>query len=442
MNDNIKPGAGCSNTPSGKSLTNIFTSIDYFSFRFDCSYEDDPEYFQNILKALTHDRDYLDFAHTRGKNGYTDCIIIGPGISLYYGGDMTRNKDGFPTCYLELKGEGCREYEFIARSKDKNKDIDDYWHELFYLCMCLGGKCTRIDLPVDDCEGLIDIETIKEKIANKEYTTRLKKIEETVSYEDDDLDNLGNNGLPDIVSTIESKHKGYSATLGNRSHIQLCIYNKKAEQNNKGQDVPYKTWVRYESRFYHENADDIFMKLYDALEEHNSSRFIIGCLAAIFQLKTDNRHDKINRSRNPIDPAYELLTSNKCEVSMFKSPVNTNELDDNAYWFIRSASKTLIKIIATLNKMGIKSAEVLTALVHQSMKKVDESDLITINQDLKKHNIEEFRSLNELKQFIHYNNTFADELHNPTLELIINKKSPKELKDNAERENNGTGSNS
>ena len=127
---------------------------------------------------------------------------------------------------------------------------------------------------------------------------------------------------------------------------------------------------------------------------------------------------------------------------MFKSPVNSNELDDNAFWFVRSASKTLIKIIATLNKMGINSAEVLTALVHKSMKKVDESDLRTINQYLRKHNIEEFRSLNELKQFIHYNNTFTDEMHDATLNLIIKKKSPKELKENAQSEENGNGSNS
>ena len=442
MNDDTLPGAGCSNTPSGKSVKKVFTSIDYFSFRFDETYEDNYELFKHIINLLTYDDDHLGFVNERGKNGYTDCVRIGPGISLYYGGDMTRNKDGLPTSYLELKGEGCREFEYIARSKNKDLDIDDCWHELFYRCMCLGGKCTRIDLPVDDCEGLIDIETITQKIANKEYTTRLKKIEETVSYEDDEPDNLGNNGLPDIVSTIESKHKGYSATLGNRSHIQLCIYNKKSEQNNKGQDVPFSTWVRYESRFYHDNANHIFLKLFDALCEHNSSRFIVGCLAAIFQLKADNRHEKINRSRNPIDPAYALLISNKCEVSMFKSPVNSNELDDNAFWFVRSASKTLIKIIATLNKMGINSAEVLTALVHKSMKKVDESDLRTINQYLRKHNIEEFRSLNELKQFIHYNNTFTDEMHDATLNLIIKKKSPKELKENAQSEENGNGSNS
>ena len=428
-NNSTLPEGGWSNTPSGKSLKNVFTSIDYFSFRFEQTYEDNRDTFLRLLKLLSYGYE-SNFEYTKGKNGYTDCLVIGSGICLYYGGDMTMDKYGNLTSYLEMKGEGCRTYEDIARSKDKdNKDLDDYWAELFEECMLLQGKCTRIDLPVDDCEGLIAIDTIKEKISNKEYTTRLKKIEETVSYEDDDFEKLGNNGLPDIVSTIESKHKGYSVTLGNRSHIQLCIYNKKAEQNNKGRMVHYDSWVRYESRFYHDNANDIFHQLYWELLDHKSSKFIVGCLASIFQLKVDNKHDKINRSRNKIDPAYALLTSNKRKVTMFKSPVISTELDDNTFWFIKSASKTLLKIIATLNKMGIRSAEVLTALVHKTVSKVDESDLKTINQYLRQHKIEEFRSLNELKQFISYNNTFVSEMHDPTLGLIIKKKSAKELKE-------------
>ena len=114
---------------------------------------------------------------------------------------------------------------------------------------------------------------------------------------------------------------------------------------------------------------------------------------------------------------------------MFKSPVASSELDDNTFWFIKSASKTLLKIIAALNRMGINSAEVLTALVHKSVSKVDESDLKTINQYLRQHQIEEFKSLLELRQFIRYNNTFVDEMHDPTLGLIIKKKSAKELKE-------------
>ena len=434
------PGAGCSNTPSGKSLKNIFTSIDYFSFRFSETYEENRPTFERLLKLLTHKGDY-EFAYSKGKNGYTDCLIIGPGISLYYGGDITIDKDGNHTSYLEMKGEGCREFEYIARVKNKEVNIDDCWRELFEACMYIDGKCTRIDLPVDDCEGLIDIDTIKDKIARREFTTRLKKIEETSSYEDENLDQMGNNGLPDIVSTIESKYKGYSVTLGNRSHIQLCIYNKKAEQNNKGRQIQFGSWVRYESRFYHDNANDIFHKLYWQLYEHNSSKFITGCLAAIFQLKADNRHEKINRSRNPIDPNYALLTSNKNGVAMFKSPVNSSELDDNTFWFIKSASKTLLKIIATLNKMGIDSQEVITALVHKTVNKVDESDLKTINQYLRQHQIQEFRSLRELKQFIRFNNTLVDEMHNPTLGLIIKKKSSKELKEDAKVKDDGNGTN-
>ena len=432
---NNMPDAGCSNTPPGKSQNHIFTSIDYFSFRFDCSYETDQAIFSHLLELLTTHIDW-GFTHVKGKNGYTDGLEINQGITLYYGGDITRTSEGNLTSYLELKGEGCRMFENVANYRHFNDDYleDDYWHELFQACIEIGGKCTRIDLPVDDCEGLISISTIKEKIANKEYTTRLRKIEEMTSYEDNNIKTECIDGLPDVVSTIESKHKGYSVTLGNRSHVQLCIYDKKAEQNNKGRELFCKHWVRYESRFYHDNAHSIFTQLYYHLGDHTSSEFITGCLATILQLKANNKNAKINRSRNPIDPSYAVLIANRGEATMFKSPVNNNELDDNASWFIKSASKTFLKIIAAMNKMGIHSAEVLTALVHKCTKKIDESDLKTINQYLRSNKIQEFSSLKELKQFLHYSNTFVDELHDPTLNLIIKKKSAKELKemDNAD----------
>lgn len=432
---NNMPDVGCSNTPSGKSLKNIFTSIDYFSFRFDTSYENNLATFKPLLELLTYDIEY-GFTGVKGKNGYTDGLEIGRGITLYYGGEITMNREGNLTSYLEMKGEGCREFESIASFKNWHnpKPLDDYWTELFEVCITTGGKCTRIDLPVDDCEGLINISTIKEKIKNKEYTTRMKKIEEMASYEDDDSGKVFVDGLPDVVSTIESKHKGYSVTLGNRTHIQLCIYDKKAEQQNKGRPVKYKSWVRYESRFYHDNADDAFKQLFYSVKYHASSEFIIGCLAAIFQLKANNKNAKVNRSRNPIDPNYALLISKKGEAKMFKSPTNINELDDNTFWFIKSASKTFLKIIAAMNKMGIHSAEVLTALIHKCANKMDESDLKTINQYLRKNKIQEFSSLKELKQFLRLRNSFVDELHDPTLNLIIKKKSSKELKEEDEED--------
>lgn len=103
---------------------------------------------------------------------------------------------------------------------DRLTTIGEMWLELFDECLQLGGVCTRIDMPVDDFTGNIRIDEIKTKVERKEYTTRMKKIEEASSYIDKDQYASShcesNQGLNDYVSTINSKNKGYSITFGNR----------------------------------------------------------------------------------------------------------------------------------------------------------------------------------------------------------------------------------
>ena len=437
MNDNIKPGAGCSNTPPGKSQKCIFTSIDYLNYRFNVGYQTERYKFDKLLKLLNPDNYMCDYI--KGRNGYLEGVVIMPGITIYYGGDNTITREGYETSYLELKGEGCRILERNNEFEYRNKGgLNQLWIDLFHTLNEIGGKCTRLDIPVDDCEGLLTISYIKEKIKNKEYTTRLRKIEETVSYEDqDEPDFKSNDGLPDVVSNIESKRKGYSVTLGNRKHIQLCIYDKNAEQANKGREVDCSSWVRFETRFYHENAEFMYTLMYYAMKGGRTHEFIVGALAKIFQLRANNKNELINRSRNPIDPLWAEFMKDATDVDMFKSPGASEEIDDNASWFIRSASKTFLKIIAVLNRKGIGTDEIITAIVHKSVKKITNSDLQSINSFLRKNGIKEFTSLDELKKFITFNNQYVDEIHEETLSLLIRKRNPKEIRESLQDNNDG-----
>lgn len=436
MNENDTAQKGCSNTPAGKSHENVFTSIDYFSFRFDRNYKDDPEKFEGLFQLLK--RLYYEPSPTKAHNGYTDGLNFAPGINLYFGGTMTRTKEGFLTSFLEMKGEGCRFFEennsvdYAVIHQCEKPSFNKMWIMLFDECIKIGGKCTRLDLPVDDCEGIITIEEIKQKIKNKEYTTRLRKIEETISGEDQQNYHFNNDGLPDIVSTIESKHKGYSATLGNRTHIQLCIYDKNAEQAGKARITGFKSWVRYETRFYHDNAHDTFGMLYSALKQNKTSHFIMGCLTKIFQLKQDNRNETINRSRNPIYGKWLDLTLNADDVTLFKAPTTTFSIDDNASWFIRSAGKTFVKLVITLNKLDVGTDEIVTAIMYKAAHKLDNNDLNAINKYLQSKNCEGFKNLSELVSAALEGNTYVDEIKGPTMELLIRKKSPKEIRNELE----------
>ena len=165
--------------------------------------------------------------------------------------------------------------------------------------------------------------------------------------------------------------------------------------------------------------------------------FIVGALAKIFQLRANNKNELINRSRNPIDPLWVEFMKDAVDVDMFKSPGASEGIDDNASWFIRSASKTFLKIIAVLNRKGIGTDEIITAIVHKSVKKITNSDLQSINSFLRKHNIKEFTSLDELRKFITFNNQYVDEIHEETLSLLIRKRSPKEIRESLQDNNDG-----
>ena len=185
INRNGGEAGGVSNTPPKKYRARS-TCIDYFTFRINHNYDKDKELFNNLFKIL---HIYLYETKTsKGRNNYATTMSLAPGVSLSYGGTLTRNKNGEETSVLELKGSGCREFEerYYAlgpdfKTKSKEDVIREGWIKLFEECIALDGVCTRIDLPTDDFSGLITIEEIKGKIQAREYTTRMRKLELTNS---------------------------------------------------------------------------------------------------------------------------------------------------------------------------------------------------------------------------------------------------------------------
>ena len=430
MNNNESKNVGCSNTPTTKSDL-IFTSIDYFKFRFNKTVDEEYDKFKNLFKFL--EINFNSLPQTRGRNNYENCKLIAAGIFYYYGGDLTKTGDGLKTSLLELKGEGCREYELYYSKKYNDSNPENAWLTLFSECIQIGGVCTRIDLPVDDCRGVISISDIQRKINNREYTTRMRAIEYTDSYIDEKDDSLAKSyntfGISDVVSQIGSHHKGYSCTLGNRTHVQLCIYDKFVEQANKGHDVPYKNWIRYETRYYHENADMAFVFLISAMRNHQSRQFILGCLKDNFQFKEDGKSTEINRSRLKAWSKWIEFLMEAKDVEQIKSPSETASFEENINWFIRSGNASFTRLVAVCNKAGVNTAEVVTALLLKSAHKLTKKDFMLVNSFLTNNNLKPYESLHELQQTIKLKNCFTDSFSDLVTELILKSKTPKQIKD-------------
>ena len=80
--------AGVSNTPAHAPLK-IFTTIDYLKFRFDLDNNESIAKLNPIYKILGVKIE--DAQKKPGMNGYENTLKLAPGISLWYGGNATKN---------------------------------------------------------------------------------------------------------------------------------------------------------------------------------------------------------------------------------------------------------------------------------------------------------------------------------------------------------------
>lgn len=221
---------------------------------------------------------------------------LGDSITLRLSGPECDS--GERTCHIELKGEGCRDFE--RRNQDKT------WCDFILYILRLNGKFKRIDIAIDDFTGNeITLKEIYKKIKNCNYTSIF-------------------NSIPRPIGFVET---GLSITFGSpKSPTQLCIYDKKIEQLNKNKLVDEDYWVRYEMRFRNDKAMGLVYELlknyYDTSNEiygfnmqHFAFKLLYGCL----DIKKENNSNKQNQTHIDTDEKW-LKFLGEVEKSKIKNP--------------------------------------------------------------------------------------------------------------------------
>ena len=407
--------------------------IDYLKFRFDYNYSNSHDTFKELIRILSVDQTEICFS--KGYNNYKHAAILAPGIILLYGGEKTVAKLGQETSLLEIKGSGCREFEYLylGKHKDKGKvpkeDIfREGWIKLLEECLALEGKCTRVDIPTDDYSGSISIDEIKAKVDKKEYATRMRKVDKVHSNDEEDFDDEGfkrPDKLRGVVSTTESKQKGYSATFGNRDHVQLCIYDKRAEQLNKGHDVDVDSWIRFEVRYYHENAENEIPRLLEALRNKNETKHIVACLAGLFEFKEANSFNERHRSHVKTWDKWSNLIGDSGKETTFSRQRDSSDFETNSSWLVRSASLSLARVALS---MGAPTLETLYALLVKGVSNLTEKDLQKINKEIRKNGGKPFASINEIRETVIQEETFPDSFSERVFKYILSVKPKKDTK--------------
>ena len=408
MNNNGAANGAFSNTPPFTSK-GMSTCIDYLKVRVNHSYGEDRLKFKKLLEIL-HVYDY-EIYRDKGMNSYSETIKLYQGVRIFHGGPFTITREGYHTSLLEMSGSGCREFEirYWRNHKDcgyytKEYIVREGWIKLFEELMSMGGVCTRIDLPTDDFTGNVSMDELKAKLKAHEYTTRLRKFNETTSEEEEEHIEEGNivetigSPLPSNKTSQDSKQAGYTATLGSREKMQLCIYDKAIEQHNKGNFLDKESWIRYEVRYYHKNAEAEFPLIYDALKHHKEHQHIVGCLAAIIDFKESIKETNKgkNANRNRTWGKWKEFIKDGEKHAGFSIVPGTPTIMSNLRWLKKDAALSLGKIATCLDA---PYAEIMYAFVDYFLKRINKEHLQSINQFLRDQNRKPFESIEQVKAF-------------------------------------------
>lgn len=284
--------------------------IDYLSGTFPLILVGDESERTKVLEYVDAFREFLGLDNcqieesSHALNNFRYQYVFSDFIVLRLAGPV--NEFGYKTCQIELKGEGCREFERLR---------PDYkWTDLFYFLMEFNTNFKRLDLTIDDYSGKeIKLKDVFNKIKNGLYTSIFKS-------------------EPKYHGMIET---GLTIDLGSRnSQVELCIYDKYKQQKNLGKDVDADYWTRYEMRFRQDKANSI---IYDLMENYindeieiyglDLKRFATKTLYGILDLKVGNNANRAHQKKKDTDPKWLAFLENAEKGILPKANprISTNE---------------------------------------------------------------------------------------------------------------------
>lgn len=264
---------------------------------------------------------------------------------------------------IELKGEGCREFE--------NKNLDKSWMDfLKFFVIRLNANPTRIDLTIDDYDGSnISFEWLKQQLDQENFTTNFKSKKYTIHGNSVD---------------------GYSIQMGNRSSVQeLVIYEKNKEQIKKGIPCNQEYWLRYEMRFRQNKAYDVSMNILELKTKDEFRKFTMERLLEIIDIKAPGNFNKNNFHKLLTHPKWLsfLEQVNKAKLKRYKIRKSSFETYLN---FMKPKVASFIVNTLLHNETDIYlSVTKLLEITLDDFEKMDERKLKRYNDYLKEQNFKQ-----------------------------------------------------
>lgn len=329
-----------------------------------------------------------------GRNSYKRGYYFDEHLSIFAGGDFTKSND-VDTFSVEMKGQACRDFEKTVKQKlgkqataeQIDAAIREAWKNLLLKIAEFEGKCTRIDLPVDDLVGIVPIEELKVKVMERCYRSNMRS---------KDVDE-GDDGDKSPTHIRTSKNKGLTITVGGRTRRQLVVYNKKAEmESKKGGIVLSDKWIRYESRFYHNSAEEALALLTGAFCDPDPTKVpkvIVGLLKGMMDVK----EYKTSQIRHcPTWSKWAEFLKGVEEIEILSQARVESTVQTNALWLTNDASKAIARLW-TLYPDDF--AAIMMFLVKEGLSRFDTKDLFKMNNQRKDDGDDPFEDLSSAKEY-------------------------------------------
>lgn len=234
--------------------------------------------------------DFLDFKPSSGGGmGYRSTMRAGK-IVVYYDGAENMG------CHFSMSGDGCRYYE--ARSGKKH-----CFYQLLHHLQSISATFTRLDVAIDNVDGLLCLDKLRNDIESKSVRTRFK----------------GGFEIKNFSFNQETKDCGRTIYVGSpSSRIKIRFYDKAAQLNTSGH------WTRAEIQLMSERAQEFIFHLLKGKP--------LGQIAATVMNNyfTPIHFEELNKSRCSVKAwwAAWIQTTEKLQLSTSKAIKLVSEMMD------------------------------------------------------------------------------------------------------------------
>lgn len=304
--------------------------VDWLAFTLSLrDFSDYEKEIKKILDSLGYDYDL--FEEVPGRYFYNSGLSIGRYFNIYFNDpskDVSKNTT--QTVSFQLTGNGCTDLGYRLEEILDSQDDESNWLWLFrwFASPAISAKITRIDLALDDFQGLCNLDLMIRKLKDGHY----RSVKKTYSINRGADQKQRSNGLSIYLGKMP---KGGA---GSKGIFYLRIYRKLDEFRAKNQlapSLPRSTgvWDRYEISFSKQKARDVVAQI---LEQNSVSKVYLGVLRNLVEFlnPTRNRNGNLYRNKDKwrVCPWWEHFLAHAEKVKIGSDVERDVTLSDLLKW--------------------------------------------------------------------------------------------------------------